>query len=784
MTHEPAPASDPSKTARDPVCNMMVDPLRTPHRTLHAGQPVYFCAAKCRAKFEADPQKCLSPARPSEVPARPDAIYTCPMDPEVRQKGPGACPKCGMALEPEDPLADDSAADGELADMKRRLMIASLLALPILFLAMGGRDMGWVALHDIDMRLSQWLQLALCLPVIAWCGAPFFVRGWQSVVNRSLNMFTLIALGTGTAFGYSAFATALPGLFPHALQAAHGVVDVYFESAAVIVALVLVGQVLELRARRQTAGAIRALMGLVPDTAQRLRDDGSLERVAVAALCVGDRLRIRPGDRIPVDGVVAEGQGSVDEAMLTGEPLPVARQAGDSVVAGSVNIDGSFVLDVRKVGAATVLSRIVALVAQAQRSRAPIQGLVDRVSGWFVPAVAGVAVLAFLGWLVFGPPPQLAHAIVVAVSVLLIACPCALGLATPMSVMVGVGRGAQAGVLVRDAASLERLAEADVLVIDKTGTLTEGRPVVTQVATVEGVAAADVLRLAAAAERASAHPLAAALVREAEARGQVVPAAEDFRSQAGRGVMGRVAGRDVAAGNLRLMSGLGIAAADAQALAAGFSASARSLVFVAFDGKLAGAVGLADPLKSSASGAIAALKARGLRIVMLTGDRREAADAVAHAVGIETVIAEASPEDKLAAVRRLKAEGAVVAMAGDGINDAPALAAADVGIAMGNGTDVAMESAGITLVKGDVGGIVRAQALAVAVMGNIRQNLFFAFVYNAVGVLVAAGVAWPLFGVLLNPGLAAGAMSLSSVSVIANALRLRRLRLQAADGLS
>ena len=777
MAHAPVPDTSSSKTERDPVCNMMVDPLRTPHRTMHEGKPVFFCAARCREKFEADPGKYLAPSPAASTPARKDVTYICPMDPEVRQVGPGSCPKCGMALEPEDPMAALTGEDQELSSMWRRFLVAAALTIPILVLAMGSAEMGWVVLHRLDMRVSQWLQFLLCLPVVAWCGLPFFVRGWQSIVNRSLNMFTLIAMGTGAAFGFSVVAMIFPSLFPSALQSHHGGVEVYFESAAVIVTLVLLGQVLELRARRQTAGAIRALMNLVPETALRVRADGTQETVGVALLKEGDMVRIRPGDRIPVDGLVSEGEGSVDEAMLTGEPVPVRKVPGDTAIAGTINQAGTFVLAARAVGETTVLARIVGLVAQAQRSRAPIQQLADRVSAWFVPAVGLVALLAFVGWMTLGPEPRLSFAIVAAVSVLVIACPCALGLATPMSIMVGVGRGAQAGVLVRQAESLERLEKVTVLVVDKTGTLTEGRPAVSHVELMAGLPENELIALVASVEQGSAHPLAASLVREAAVRGERLMSASGFVSHTGEGVEATVGGRRVAAGNLNLMKRLGCLDDVTRSRAAVLLERGQSTVFVAVDGKVAGGICLADPVKATARVAIEGLQARGLRIVMLTGDNEASARSVAHAVGISEVIAGISPEGKLAHVRDLQRRGHVVAMAGDGINDAPALAAADVGIAMGTGTDVAMESAGVTLVRGDLRGIARAHDLARAVMGNIRQNLFLAFVYNAVGVLAAAGLAWPLFGVMLNPGLAAGAMSLSSVSVIGNALRLRGLPL-------
>lgn len=773
--HNSSAPNDSAKTARDPVCNMMVDPVRTPHLTRHEGQVFHFCAAKCREKFEADPLKYLQPAL--VVPERRDLIYTCPMDPEVRQTGPGSCPKCGMALEPEDPMAALSGPDHELSSMWRRFLVAAVLTLPILVLAMGSADMGWVELHTLDMRISQWLQLLLCLPVLVWCGGPFFVRGWQSVVSRSLNMFTLIAMGTGAAFGFSLIATIFPTIFPADLQSHHGAVEVYYESAAVIVTLVLLGQVLELHARRQTAGAIRALMSLVPEVAQRLLPDGQAETVSIGVLKRGDRVRLRPGDRIPVDGVVIEGEGSVDEAMLTGEPMPVQKGAGDSVIAGTINQAGSFVMTAQAVGAATVLSRVVHLVAQAQRSRAPVQKLADRVSAWFVPAVGVVSLVAFAGWMLFGPAPQLSFAIVAAVSVLVIACPCALGLATPMSIMVGVGRGAQAGVLVRQAESFERLEKVTTLVVDKTGTLTEGRPSVTHVEAWAGLSINELVALVAALEQGSAHPLAAALVREARIRGLEVRSVTAFTSHAGAGVTGQVEGRRVGAGSLKLVEERLAIDPSLRARVSDLEGRGQSTVYVVVDDVLAGAICLSDPVKTTARPALDALRSRGMRIVMMTGDHEAAGLAVGDAVGISDVRAGLSPQGKLAQIKALQARGEIVAMAGDGINDAPALAAADIGIAMGSGTDVAMESAGLTLVKGDLRGIVRAHDLARAVMGNIRQNLFLAFVYNAVGVLVAAGLAWPLFGVMLNPGLAAGAMSLSSVSVIGNALRLRGLRL-------
>ncbi len=781
MDHKPihTPKADPSKTERDPVCHMMVDPHRTPHKTVHDGKTIYFCAAKCRTRFEADPEAYLKPSVPAAepTPAQRLVVYTCPMDPEIRQLGPGNCPKCGMALEPEDPAAEDAGAAAELNSMWTRFVVAACLTLPIFVLAMGGRGMGLVELHSLDMRISAWLQFALSVPVILWCGFPFFERGWQSLVNRSLNMFTLIAAGTGVAFVFSAIATTMPWLFPHALHAAHGMPDVYFESAAVIITLVLLGQVLELRARQQTAGAIKALMKLVPDTAQRVRDDGSLETIALSQVKLGDRLRLRPGDRVPVDGPVVEGDGSVDESMLTGEPLPVSKPLGSRVVAGTINVSGSFVMTAQHTGQDTVLSRIVMMVAQAQRSRAPVQQLADRVSAWFVPAVVAIAMLSFAAWLLIGPEPSLAYAIVAGVSVLVIACPCALGLATPMSVMVGVGRGAQSGVLVRSADAMERLEKVTVLVLDKTGTLTQGQPSILSVTSFDPYSEEDVLRFAASIERASAHPLASAFIKAAEQKRLEIPVATAFESIAGQGVRATVDGRKLSVGNQKLIRSQGTITPEAEEAAERMRREGQTVVHVMIDGVLAGLVGVADAVKPTSRTAVSWLQAHGIRVVMLTGDSKATADVVAAQVGISDVVAEASPADKLRVIQDYKARGDVVAMAGDGINDAPALAAADVGIAMGTGTDVAIESAGITLVKGDLRGITGAVTLSRAMMANIRQNLFFAFIYNAVGVLAAAGLAYPLFGILLNPGIAAAAMSLSSVSVIGNALRLRGLRL-------
>jgi Cu+-exporting ATPase len=773
--------------ATDPVCGMTVDPRKTQHRLTHDGADYFFCCNGCRTKFEAEPARYLAAETTPVPPPSPPphaaegsegvpagAIYTCPMHPEVRQVGPGSCPICGMALEPELVTADTGPSE-ERVDMERRLWIGLALAVPVVILDMGAH------LFDLHMLIppavSTWLQFALATPVVLWAGWPFFVRGAQSLQTGNLNMFTLIAMGTGVAWLYSAVATLAPALFPAAFRSPDGVVATYFEAAAAITVLVLLGQVLELRAREATGGAIRALIDLAPKTARRLRADGGDEDVPLDAVAVGDRLRVRPGEKVPVDGEVIEGNGTIDESMITGESMPVSRHAGDHVTGGTVNQAGSFVMRAGKVGSETLLARIVQMVAQAQRSRAPIQRLADRVSGWFVPLVIAVAALAFAAWSVFGPEPRFAYALLAAVSVLIIACPCALGLATPMSIMVGVGRGAQAGVLVRDAEALERFEKVDTLVIDKTGTLTEGRPQVTAVETAAGWSADDVLRLAASLERGSEHPLAAAIVAAAQARGLALSEAAGFSAPAGKGAAGIVEGRRVAAGNRAMMAEAGI---DMTALEAGAEALRRdgaTAVFAAVDGRAAGVIAIADPVKQGTPAAIAALRKAGLRIVMLTGDNRTTAQAVARRLGIDEIEAEVLPQDKAGVVERLRREGRVVAMAGDGVNDAPALAAADVGVAMGTGADVAIESAGVTLLHGDLAGLMKARRLSQATMRNIRQNLFFAFVYNAAGVPVAAGVLYPFLGVLLSPVIAALAMSLSSVSVIANALRLRRARL-------
>ena len=757
---------------RDPVCGMMIDPEKTPHHAEHAGRTYHFCAARCREKFIADPAKYLAPSEaPAEAAAKPGTIYTCPMHPQIRQIGPGACPICGMALEPESPAHAQEGANPELVDMTRRFWIALALTAPVFALEMGGHLTGLT--EWLGHATSNAVQLVLATPVVLWAGWPFFVRGWRSLVNRSLNMFTLIAMGTGTAWTYSIVATLAPATFPAAFRDAHGTVAVYFEAAAVITVLVLLGQVLELRARESTSGAIRALLNLAPKIAHRLRPDGSTEEVAVDHIVAGDRLRVRPGEAIPVDGVVREGQSNVDESMVTGEPLPVAKATGDAVVGGTLNQTGSFVVEAQKVGAETMLARIVDMVAKAQRSRAPIQRLADQVSGWFVPAVIAVAVMAFVAWGTWGPEPRFAHGLVAAVAVLIIACPCALGLATPMSIMVGVGRGAQLGVLIKNAEALERLEKIDTLVVDKTGTLTEGKPKVVAVEALGGASRDDILRFAAALERSSEHPLAAAILRGAEEARATIPAVTTFASVTGKGVTGTVEGRNVAVGNAKLLADQGISTAELDAKAERLRNEGATAMYVAIDGQPAGLVAVADTVKPTTLEAIRALKREGVRVVMLTGDNKTTAAAVASKLGIDEVIADVMPDQKSDAIQRLRASGRTVAMAGDGINDAPALAAAEVGIAMGTGTDVAMESAGVTLVKGDLMGIVRARRLSRAVMGNIRQNLFFAFVYNAGGVPIAAGVLYPVFGLLLSPMIAAAAMALSSVSVIANALRLR-----------
>ncbi len=720
--------------------------------------------------------RCGMALEPAGPPAATRIEYTCPMHPEIVRDAPGACPICGMALEPRTVTAD-TGPNPELIDMRRRFWIGAVLTLPLLALAMGPHLVGGPMHHFLPPSVNAWAQLALATPVVLWAGWPFFVRGWQSIVNRSLNMFTLIALGTGAAWLYSLVATVTPGLFPPAMRGPMGEVGLYFEAAAVITVLVLLGQVLELRARERTGGAIRALLDLAPRMARRIGEDGTEEEIPLDRVQAGDRLRVRPGEKVPVDGIVLEGRSAVDESMVTGESLPVGKGPGDKLIGGTLNGTGGLVMQAERVGADTLLSQIVQMVAQAQRSRAPIQRLADRVSAWFVPAGVVVAVAAFIVWNLFGPSPALAYGLVAAVTVLIIACPCALGLATPMSIMVGVGRGAQAGVLIKNAEALERFEAVDTLIVDKTGTLTQGRPRVTSIVPAPGFEENAVLRLAAALERGSEHPLAAAIVAGAAERDLPVTEAQDFDSVTGKGVRGRVAGKPAALGNARLMQDLGIDVAPMAERAEALRREGATVVHLAADGRLAGLVGVADPVKETTPAALAALKDEGLRIVMLTGDNRTTAEAVARRLGIDDLQAEVLPQDKGAVVERLRRGGRVVAMAGDGVNDAPALAAADVGIAMGTGTDVAIESAGVTLLRGDLTGIVRARRLSHATMRNIRQNLFLAFVYNALGVPIAAGILYPVFGILLSPIIAAAAMSLSSVSVIGNALRLRAVRL-------
>ncbi len=755
---------------RDPVCGMVIDPQKSPHHVVHEGHSYHFCSAGCRSKFLADPAKYLSKTDLPATATASDTIYTCPMHPQIRQKGPGHCPICGMALEPETATAD-SGPNPELADMNRRFWIGIMLSLPVVGLEMGGH----VVRLPVSESLSNWIQFALASPVVLWAGWPFFQRGWLSVVNRSLNMFTLIAMGTGAAWLYSVISTIAPQIFPPAFQM-EGSVAVYFEAAAVITVLVLLGQVLELRAREHTSGAIRALLDLAPKTARRIRD-GNEEEVPIDAIVVGDTIRVRPGEKVPVDGELLEGRSSLDESMVTGESMPVTKAKGARLIAATINQTGAFTMRADKIGRDTLLSQIVRMVASAQRSRAPIQRLADQVAGWFVPAVIGVALVAFAAWMVLGPEPRFAYGFVAAVTVLIIACPCALGLATPMAIMVGVGRGAGAGILIKNAEALERLEKIDTLVVDKTGTLTEGRPKVVTVVAAEGFTESDVIRFAASVEQSSEHPLASAIVAAAKERSIAIEPVTDFDSPTGKGAVGRVAGRAIAIGNSKFLGELNIATGSLDGEADRLRQDGATAIYVAIDGKAAGIVAIADPVKPSALPALKALMADGIRIVMLTGDNRTTALAVARRLGIEDVEAEVLPDRKSAVVERLRREGRVVAMAGDGVNDAPALAAADVGIAMGTGTDIAMESAGVTLLGGDLGGIVRARVLSKATMRNIRQNLFFAFAYNAAGVPIAAGLLYPIFGLLLSPIFAAAAMALSSVSVIGNALRLRFLRI-------
>ncbi len=770
--------ADTASSVTDPVCGMKVNPATAKFTHAHAGTTYCFCSAGCQTKFIADPSRWLAPkAPPAPVATSHDADveYTCPMHPQVVQRGPGSCPICGMALEPRHPTAGDES-NPELLDMSRRFWIATALTVPLFLLAMSellpadGMG-GW-----LTMRTRTYIELVLATPVCLWAAWPFYVRAVHSVASRNLNMFTLIGLGVSVAYGFSVVATFAPGLFPSSFRDVSGAVAVYFEAAAVIVTLILLGQVLELRARSQTGAAIKKLLGLAPSSARRIEADGAEVDVPLAQVIKGDRLRVRPGEKVPVDGVVLEGASNIDESMVSGEPIPVAKAAGDAVVGATINGTGGFVMRAEKVGADTLLARIVAMVAEAQRSRAPIQKLADVVSGYFVPAVILIAIATFVVWATVGPEPRMAHALINAVAVLIIACPCALGLATPMSIMVATGKGATMGVLFRNAEAIEVLRKVDTIVVDKTGTLTEGKPKLVSVIAVDGVEETELLRVSAALERASEHPLAAAIVKGAESRNVPVAKAEAFDSVTGKGVTGRVDGRAAALGNLAMMEHMRVDVSSLVARADAARGEGQTVMFVAIDGRAAGLIGVADPIKDSTAEAIRALHADGVRIVMMTGDNRKTADAVARTLQIDEVIADVLPDQKAAKVKELQAAGRIVAMAGDGINDAPALAQATVGIAMGTGTDVAMESAGVTLVQGDLRAIARARRLSHQTMSNIKQNLFFAFIYNSAGVPVAAGLLYPVFGLLLSPMIAAAAMSFSSVSVIGNALRLRSAR--------
>ncbi len=767
------------KTAEDVVCGMTVSRATARHMTKHDGERFYFCSGSCKQKFEASPET-YQDGKPAPEPMPEGTVYTCPMDPEIEQVGPGDCPICGMALEPKGIPAGDEGPNPEFIDFRRRFAIGAVLSVPLMAISMG--PMVGLPVHDwIGGRLAQWLEFALATPVVLWSGWPFLVRGAKSFRSMNLNMFSLIGMGVTAAYVFSVVAVVAPGLFPDGFRAADGSVSVYFEASAVIIVLVLLGQLLELGARERTGTAIRALLDLAAKTARRVKDDGSEVEIALDDVKVGDRLRVRPGEKVPVDGVVVEGKSSVDESMLTGEAVPVEKTTDDRVTGATINGTGSIVIEAERIGGDTVLSQIVQMVADAQRSRAPIQKLADSVAGRFVPAVIAVAVVAFVAWAVWGPDPAYAYALVSAVSVLIIACPCALGLATPMSIMTATGRGAQAGVLIRNAEALEFFAGVDTLIVDKTGTLTEGKPKLVAVLPEDGFDEDELLRLAASLERGSEHPLADAIVSGAKDRGLTLSKSEDTDAPTGKGITGTVDGKTVAVGNLKLLEELGL---DGQALSAEAGNrrdDGETVMFVAVDGVVAGLVSVSDPVKETTSAALKALHAEGIRIVMATGDNERTAKAVASNLGIDDYRADVLPEDKARIIKELQADGHIVAMAGDGVNDAPALAQANVGIAMGTGADVAIESAGITLVKGDLNGIVRARRLSQATMRNIKQNLFFAMVYNAVGVPVAAGILFPFFGVLISPMFAAAAMSLSSVSVIGNALRLRSIRLHEGD---
>jgi Cu+-exporting ATPase len=772
--HQDAAAGDHGTIVTDPVCGMKVDPTTAQLKFELGEGTYYFCSARCLEKFKANPDAYLNPTDESPAVSVPaGTIWTCPMHPEIRRDGPGSCPICGMALEPLEPSLEEGP-NPELIDMTRRFWVSTAFTVPLAVLVVAAELFG---LEFMPMRTLVWVQLALATPVVLWGGWPFFERFWASLKSRNLNMFTLIGLGVGVAYGYSLVAAIAPQIFPASLKTMGGLVPVYFEAAAVITTLVLLGQVLELRARSATGKAIRALLGLAPKTARKVHDDGSEEDIPLEHVQVGDLLRVRPGEKVPVDGVVVEGHSSVDESMISGEPVPVEKVARDKVVGATVNGTGSLLVRAERLGRDTMLSQIVRMVAEAQRSRAPIQALADKVSAWFVPGVALVAVIAFVIWSFVGPEPRLAHALVNAIAVLIIACPCALGLATPMSIMVGTGRGATAGVLVKNAEALELMEKVDTLVVDKTGTLTLGKPKLVTVKTGSGFDDREVLRLAAALERGSEHPLAAAIVEGAEERGLDLPAVQNFQSHTGKGVSGKADGREVALGNNVLLAELGANVAGLEAVANEHRSEGEGVMFVAIDVRAAGLIVVADPIKPSAAEAVARLQHEGIHVVMMTGDNRRTAEAVARRVGIDEIAAEVLPDQKQATVEKLRKEGRRVAMAGDGINDAPALAAADVGIAMGTGTDVAMESAAVTLVKGDLTGIVRARRLSHATMRNIRQNLFFSFVFNAAGVPIAAGVLYPTFGLLLSPIIAGTAMAFSSVAVIGNSLRLRNARL-------
>ena len=761
------------------MCGMTVDPATAKHHTEHAGHSYFFCSARCREEFTAEPARyVVSPGDRRGLVTAPagEVLWTCPMHPQIVRKEPGNCPICGMALEPMTPAAGE-AENPELRDMTRRFWVGVALSLPLLAIAMAEHFNKPALDALISPRLLVWVQLILGTPAVLWCGWPFFQRGWASIISRRLNMFTLIALGTGVAYAYSLIAALAPGIFPASFRDVDGQVPLYFEAAAVIVTLVLLGQVLELRARSQTSSAIRALLDLAPKRARRLREDGSDEDVPLEDVVPGDRLRVRPGEKVPVDGVVLEGRSAVDESMITGEPVPAEKNPGDKVTGATVNTTGSFVMRAERVGSDTLLAQIVAMVAEAQRSRAPIQKLVDTISAWFVPSVVVIALATFVVWSIFGPAPATGFALVNAVAVLIIACPCALGLATPMSIMVGTGRGAHAGVLVKNAEALELMEKIDTLVVDKTGTLTEGKPRLAGVTAIGGVEQDELLQLAASLERGSEHPLAAAIVSGAEARGVKVSPATDFVTVPGKGVTGLVDSRRVVVGNTALLASLGIEPGDLPARADALRREGQGVMLVAIDGEAAGLLAVADPIKESAIGALQALRDERIRVVMLTGDSRTTAAAVGRRLGIDDVVAEVLPDQKASTVKKFQDEHRFVAMAGDGINDAPALAQAQVGIAMGTGADVAMESAAVTLIKGDLQGIVRARRLSRATMRNIRQNLFFAFIFNALAVPIAAGVLYPALGLLLNPMIASAAMSMSSVLVVTNALRLRTARL-------